>query len=186
MDILVEGLVIADIVVLILLIVCDHDRWLHTPLFCPLSLSPPLLSHCSMIAFWARILRLTHHRIRDSAARSELVRVHAILYGLGGLWKQELLDGDLDRGAGRQLWRWLVHGLMYHQPLFLQLLFLIDVASSRRWTLRWIVYLLLPLFALLPLLSQIRQPPILASRIRTQTSHGGSLLVHLVLELSCV
>lgn len=188
LDVWIERcVVVTNIVVGILLVVCDHDWWLHTPLFCSLGLCPPPLFHCSsVIAVWTRILRLTHHGIHDPIARSQLVRVHAILYGLWGLRKQELLDGDLDGGAGSHLWWRLVDGLMHHQPLFLELVFLIDIASSSRWTLWWIVYFLLPLFTLLPLLSQIGQPPILATSNRTLTSQRGSLLIHLILELCCI
>lgn len=175
-------MVVADIVVLVVLIVSDSDRWLQTPLLSSLGLRPPSLLHGVCIALRARIvLWLAIHRLPDPLTGRQLVGAHAFLHGLRRLRKKKLLHGDLHRRARNLLRRILVHRLMYVVVL---VHVSILVPPMCRWTLR-LVHFVFHFFAFLPLLTQVDEFSILASS-KTLTTERRPLIFHRILKRRCI
>ena len=146
-------LVITDIVVMVVLVISDGDRWLHTTLLSSFSLRPPSLFHgLRFIALWAGvILWLTNYGVySDSFSGCNLIRIHTILYGLGSLRKKELLNRDLDWGACGLLMLHVVHGLIHLIFLFN---FIMVHVSPLGWGTLGLIHFVFSFLAFLSLLA---------------------------------
>lgn len=145
--------VITDIIVMVVLVISDGDRWLHTTLLGAFSLRPPSLFHgMRFIALGAGvILWLTNYWVySNSFSGCKLIRIHTILYGLGSLRKKEFLHGDLDWGARGLLMLHVVHGLIH---LIFLIHFVIVHVSPLSWGTLGMIHFIFSFLAFLPFLA---------------------------------